>query len=94
MLLFLLFICLLLSILFIVREGENILKKISFVVLTTSVLLSILLINHAVFGGVNNDIEFLSIFVFSASSIFEKIQIMFCVSLIAMTVYIFANKNE
>ncbi len=94
MLLFIMFICLLFSILFIVREGENILRKVSFVVLITSVLLSILLLNHATFGGMNNDIEFLSIFVFSASSIFEKVEILFCISLVAMTVYIFSNKNQ
>lgn len=88
MLLVLLLGCIIFSILFIVKdEEERHLSKLSFLVFALSIMINILLINDAVFIGIQNDTSFLYLFDIHLIDVFEYVKAITVVSAISLVCY-------
>lgn len=89
MLLALLIGCIIFSILFIVKdEEERYLSKLSFLVFALSIIINILLINDAVFIGIQNDTIFLYLFEIHLIDVFDYVRGITYVSVISLVCYI------
>lgn len=89
MLLALLIFCILFSILFIVKsEDGRYLSKISLLVFALSVIINILLINDAVFIGIQNDTMFLYLFEIHLIDVFTYVRVITYISVISFVCYL------
>ncbi len=89
MLLALLIFCTLFSILFIVKsEDGRYLSKLSLLVFALSVIINILLINDAVFIGIQNDTDFLYLFEIHLIDVFTYVRVITYVSVISLVCYL------
>ena len=87
-------ICLLFAIIFIFKnDKENYLTGLSFLVMMVTILLSILLVNLAVFAGLDNSTTFMA-FDFDVSSIFNIVKVLVTISLISMLVYFYSKQKD